>query len=40
MEDFEDDGIDDVEEYFDAVWGWKGFKYDYLKVVEIETLEN
>ena len=33
-------GIDDVEEYFDVYWGWKGFKYDYLKVVEIETLEN
>lgn len=32
--------IDDIDEYFDTDWGWKGFKYEYLKVVEIETLEN
>lgn len=31
--------IDDVEEYFDAIWGWKGFKYEYLKVVPI-SLED
>lgn len=31
--------IDDVEEYFDADWGWKGYNYKYLKVVPI-TLEE
>lgn len=36
---FEIMGIDDVEEYFDADWGWKGYNYKYLKVVPI-TLEE
>lgn len=38
-EAFEIMEIDDVSEYFDDYWGWKGFKYEYLKVVPI-TLEE
>jgi hypothetical protein len=32
--------IDDIDDYFDPDWGWKGFKYEYLKIVEMESLEN